>query len=124
MTIVFDKESKYQAYAHKRFNNDFRKNETIKKLEAVQAQFYNWLQEMERQNRKFSPFNLTSSSAFDFVKGEISINKSKDFIYRNWAKVDNELNFQIGKTDKSLKNEEQFIELFYCTTEELINFKN
>lgn len=124
MTMVFNKESKYQPYAHKRFNNDFRNSETIKKLEAVQAQFYNWLQEMERQNRKFSPFNLTSSSAFDFVKGDISINKSKDFIYKNWAKVDNELNSQIGKTDKALKDEQRFIELFYSTTEELINFKN
>jgi hypothetical protein len=124
MIKVFDKESKYQPYAHKRFNNDFRKNETIKKLEALQAHFYNWFQEMEKQNRKFSPFNLTSSSAFDFVKGDLNINKSKDFRFKNWAKVDNELNFQIGKTDKALKNEQRFIELFYSTAEELINYKN
>jgi len=124
MTMVFDKESKYQPYARKRFNNDFRKNETIKKLEAVQAQFYNWLQEMEKQNRRFSPFNLTTLSAFDFVKGDVSINESKDFMYKNWAKVDNELNSQIGKMDKALKNEQCFIELFYSTTEELINYKN
>ena len=124
MDKVFEKESKYQPYARKRFNNDFRKKETIKKLEAVQAHFFNWLQEMENQNRKFSPFNLTSSSAFDFIKGSVNTGKSETATFKSWAKVDNELNSQIGKTDKALKNEERFIELFYCTTEKLINYKN
>jgi hypothetical protein len=58
------------------------------------------------------------------VKGDININTSKDFRYTSWAKVDNELNYQIGKTDKALKNEQRFIELFYRATEELINYKN
>lgn len=124
MKQIFDKESKYQPYAHKRFSSDFRKNNTIKKLEAVQTQFYNWLKEMENQNREFTPFNLTSSSAFDFVKGDLNIVKSKDFRFSNWAKVDDELNLQIRKTDKALKNEERFIELFSRTTEKLINYKN
>lgn len=124
MEMVFDKENKYQPYAHNRFTDDFRKNEKIKKLESVQKQFYNWLLEMEKQNRKFSPFNLNKLSAFDFVKGDIIIHKSKDFRYKDWATVDNELNLQIRKTDKSLKNEQRFIELFYITTEKLINYKN
>jgi len=124
MTKIFEKERKYQPYAYNRFSNDFRKNETIKKLESIQEHFFSWLQEMERQNRKFTPFNLSSSNAFDFVKGEMKISKSRNFIYKNWAKVDNELNSQIGETDKALKHEECFIELFYRTTEELINYKN
>lgn len=124
MIQVFDKESKYQPYAHKRFNNDFRKSDKIQKLEAVQAQFYSWFEEMEKQTRKFTPFNLTSTSALDFIKGELNIGKSDDFRYKNWAKVDNELNSQTGKIDKALNNEERFIELFYCTAEELINYKN
>lgn len=125
MTNVFEKESKYQPYAHKRFTGDFRKKGIIKKLEAVQARYYNWLEEMEKQDRKFTPFNLTSSNAFDFVKGDLSIYKSKDFRYKNWAKVDNELNSQIKNTTKEiLKNEGRFIELFYRTTEKLINYKN
>ena len=124
MTQVFDKECKYQPFAHKRFTGDFRKTSVVQKLEAVQAQFFEWLQEMEKQSRKFTPFNLNSSSAFDFIKGELNIGKSKDFRYKNWAKVDNELNFQIGKTDKALDNKKQFIELFFRATEELINYKN
>jgi hypothetical protein len=124
MIKVFDKESKHQPYAHKKFTGDFRKVHVIQKLDAVLAQFYNWLLEMENQNRKFSPFNLTSPSAFEYIKGDLSIGKEKDFRYKNWAKVDNELNSQILKTDKALKNEERFIELFFRTTEELINYKN
>jgi hypothetical protein len=45
-------------------------------------------------------------------------------MYKNWAKVDNELNKQIVKTHKSLQNDTRFIELFNRVTEELINYKN
>jgi len=124
MTQVFDKECKYQPFAHKRFTGDFRKTSVVQKLEAVQAQFFEWFQEMEKQSRKFTPFDLTSSSAFDFIKGDLNLGKSKDFRYKNWAKVDNELNYQIGKTDKALESEKRFIELFFRATEELINYKN
>ncbi len=124
MVQVFGKECNYQPYAHRRFPSDFRKNDAVQKLEVVQAQFYIWLQEMEKQNRKFTPFNLTSSSAFDFIKGNLNIDKSNDFRYKNWAKVDNELNGQIGKTDRALEKEKRFIELFFCATEELINYKS
>jgi hypothetical protein len=44
--------------------------------------------------------------------------------FKNWAKVDNELNVQIKKIDKSLENDSRFLELFYRATEELINYKN
>ena len=124
MMQVFEKEHRYQPYARKMFIGDFRKKDVVQKLEAVQAQFYNWFEEMEKQNRKFTPFNLNSSSAFDFIKGDLNISKPKDFRYKNWAKVDNELNLQLGKIDSSLENEKIFIELFYLTTEELINYKN
>lgn len=121
---VFDKENKYQPYARNKFTGDFRKTNKVQKIEAVQSQFFEWLLEMEKQNRKLSPFNLSSSSSFNFIKGDLSIGKSKDFRYKNWAKMDNELNRQIGKTDTALENEKKFLELFYRTTEELINYKN
>lgn len=124
MTQVFNKECMHQPFAHKRFNSEFRKTSVVQKLDAVQAQFIEWLEEMEKQRRKFTPFNLTSSSAFDFIKGDLNTGVSKDFRYKNWAKMDNELNSQIGKTDKALENEKQFIELFFRATEELINYKN
>jgi len=121
---VFKKEHMYQPYAHRRFTGEFRKNNTIDKIEAVQIKFFEWLLEMEKQSRKFTPFNLFSSSSTDFINGPLNIVKSKDFSYKNWAKMDNELNVQIRKIDKSLENESCFIELFYRVTEELINYKN
>lgn len=120
----FEKGQLHQPYAHKRFSGGFRKNIMVQKLEAVQIKYFEWLLEMEKQNRKFTPFNLYSSSATDFIKGNLNIVKPKDFRYKNWAKVDNELNYQINKIDKALENENRFIELFYRVTEELINYKS
>ncbi len=126
---VFEKEHKYQPYAHKLFTEDFRKEDfrkidSIEKLESIQLKFVEWLLEMESQKRKFTPFNLLSKSATDFIKGKLKIITPDNFMYKNWAKVDNELNKQIVKTPKSLNNDSRFIELFYRVTEELINYKN
>ncbi len=123
MQYVFKDKVKYQPYSYKRFRKDFRKTNTIQKLEAVQSEFHEWLLEMEKQSRRFTPFELTSKKAFDFIKGDLNIDSPKDFRYKNWAIVDNELNRQIGKT-KSEKNDTCFIELFNLATESLINFKN
>jgi hypothetical protein len=121
---IFEKEHRYQPYAHKRFTDGFRENQTIQKIESVQFKFIEWLLEMEKQNRKFTPFNLLSSSATDFINGPLSVEKSRGFTYTNWSKMDNELNIQIRRIDKSLENESCFLELFYRVTEELINYKN
>jgi len=116
---IFDKQNKYQPYAHGRFVGDFRNN--IANIESIQKQFIEWLQEMTQQSRKFAPFNLTTDDAFNFVNGNVSLFTKKDSIYKNWAKVDNELNKQIARINKSLNKEKKFIELFYRVTEELIN---
>jgi len=118
---IFSKENKYQPYAHNRFTGSFRNN--IVDLETIQCLFLDWLQEMTQQSRKFIPFNLTTSHAFDFVNGNINLFVKPDFRYNDWALVDNELNRQISKTNTSLKNDtgEKFIELFYRATEALIN---
>jgi hypothetical protein len=121
---VFQNEHRHQPYAYKRFTGEFRKINSIQKLESVQIKFFEWLLEMEKQNRKFTPFNLLSSSASDFIKGSLNIVKSRVLNFKNWAKVDNELNVQIKKIDKSLENDSRFLELFYRATEELINYKN
>lgn len=121
---IFEKEHRHQPYAHKRFTSEFRENSSIQKIESVQVKFFEWLLEMEKQNRKFNPFNLLSPSATDFINGHLNIAKSKGFSYKNWSKMDNELNVQIGKIDKSLENESCFLELFYRVTEELVNYKN
>lgn len=121
---IFEKEHKYQPYAHKLFTEDFRRTNSIQKLESIQAKFVEWLLEMELQNRKFTPFNLFSDRADDFINGELKIIKPDNFMYKNWAMVDNELNKQIVKTHKSLQNDSRFIELFNRVTEKLINYKN
>jgi len=114
---IFSKENKYQPYAHGRFTGGFRNK--ITDLETVQCLFFDWLQEMTQQSRKFLPFNLTTNNAFDFVKGNISLIVKKRF--NDWVRVDNELNKQIANTNKSLEFESKFIEVFYRATESLIN---
>lgn len=123
MIYVYDKEYQVQPYSYKRFRGKFRDEQIIQKLEIVQLEFYEWLKEMEQQTRKFTPFNLYSPKAFEFVKGNLNINTPKDMRYKNWAIVDNELNSQIANK-QSKSNENRFIELFNCATEKLINFKN
>lgn len=121
---IFEKEYKYQPYSRNRFTEEFRQKNSIQKLEVIQLKFIEWLLEMEKQNRKFSPFNLTSSSANNFIKGKLNVIKKDSFNFKDWAIVDNELNRQIDKIDKSLNSDSLFIELFFRVTEELINYKN
>ncbi len=121
---TFKKEHKHQPYARKRFTGEFRQEDTVKKLESIQSKYLEWLLEMENQERKFAPFNLMSANCNDYIKGDLSVSKLKEFPYKNWARVDDELNAQIRKVDKSLKNDECFLELFYRVSEKLINYKN
>jgi len=124
MQFVYNKERKYQPYAYGCFGKDFRSSNTIKKIETVQSAFYKWLQELEQQNRKFSPFNLTTKNAFDFVRGNVNIVSEKNR-FQDWTKVDNELNRQNEHVkNKALEPEKRFIELFYLATTALLNFKN
>jgi len=121
---IFEKEKKYQPYARKFFTGDFRKSNSIQKLESIQIRFVEWLLEMENQNRKFTPFNLKTSNATDFISGKLNVIKSDSMVYKNWARVDNELNRLYSAIDNSLENESRFIELFYSVFEQIINFKN
>lgn len=120
---IFDKYGKHQPYYRK-----LGKSIEVNKLDELQLAFYTWLKEMENQTRKFSPFNLESKNALDFVRNEKNIISESSWLdkgYNNWARFDNELNRQIGKLSKSLTKEQQFLEVFYKTTESLINtFKN
>jgi hypothetical protein len=98
----------------------------VQKLEAVQSAFFDWLAEMNDQRRKFLPFNLLSSDAFNFVRGNINVVSKAGWFdaarYKNWARVDKELNRQNAKIRKSVINEERFLELFYNTTKSLIEY--
>ena len=124
MEFIFDKQQKCQPYAHKRFTGNFRKEDIIQKLETVQGLYYEWLKEMEEQAHKFSPFNLLSINALSFMKGDIHYVQTRNFRYKNWAVVDNELNRQIEKIKKTLESEKVFIEVFFRMTEALIKYKD
>lgn len=116
---ILDKYGKYQPY-YKELNNP----NIVAKIKSFQESFLTWLMEMEKQTRKFTPFNLSSTKAFDFIKGDMNICKTKGFNFRDWAKVDHTLNVQSSKIDKALKNEERFLELFYRATAKLIDYQN
>lgn len=124
MTQAFEKEKKYQPYAKNRFSKDFVNKAVIIEFKNFQNEFLNWLKEMEKQERKFTPFKIESKNAFDFVKGGINLGESKNFPYKNWARIDNELNHQSRKIDKSYNDIESFFELFSRTIEKLINYSN
>jgi hypothetical protein len=120
----FDKR-KNQPY-YRNFDNAFAQGDTFRKLKAVQSAFYEWLQELENQRRIFSPFNLTSAEAFNFVRGDINVvtraRRVDAWRYRNWSRMDNELNQQETKINEAVTGAERFIELFYNTTESLIKY--
>jgi hypothetical protein len=125
---VFDKRYNQQPYSYSlvRPAQTFKDTAGIKKLIELQAKFYEWLLEMdsEKHTRKFYPMNLEKTKPFDFVKGSMNIVSTPKWFdsirYKNWARVDNELNRQIRNTDKALKAEERFLELFYRVTESLV----
>jgi len=121
---IFKKEYKHQPYARNRFSDGFRSVDAIKKLESIQIRYFEWLLEMEDQNRKFSPFNLLSANCMDFIKGNMGSATKKGFPYKNWAIMDNELNSLAPEIDRALETENSFLELFYRVTENLINYKN
>jgi len=123
MENVFDEQCDKQPYSHRNFNNSFRNNNVIKKLEKVQTSFFDWLNEMEKQTRQFAPFILEDNSAYKFLRGNINAVKTSGK-YKNWALMDNELNRQNAKIKSELKSEERFIELFYRATAQLVNYKN
>jgi hypothetical protein len=99
------------------FDSDF-----VRTLEKVQKEYMLWLAEMAIQQRAFTPFNLRidSSKVFDLVKG-ISPKKSWS-LDSNYNLFNNRLNGQGGES-KSGSREQQFVELFYMGTQQLVKDK-
>lgn len=116
---IFDIHGVHQPY-YKELNTP----NNIKQIKSVQESFMTWMMEMEDQTRKFTPFNLSSTKAFDFIKGNMNICNIKGINFKQWSKVDHTLNKESCKIDKALKDEERFLELFYCATEKLIDYQN
>lgn len=112
-----EKEYKYQPWAIDRgIREDFLQSEFLVDLQRMQKNFLEWLDEMDNNDRKFSPFE-PKKGIFDTVKGEVS----KKTIFSGYACFDDKLNGQ--KILKSAKLEQQFMELFYLATKELVEMK-
>jgi hypothetical protein len=99
------------------FDSDF-----IRTLEKVQQEYLVWLKEMTTQQRAFTPFNLhkNSDKVFDLVKGITP--KRLLTLDANYNLFNNRLNGQGGES-KSGNKEQQFVELFYMATEQLVKDK-
>ena len=109
---------------HQPYFRELNNPNNVEKIKSIQESFMTWLMEMENQTRKFTPFNLSSTKAFDFIKGDMNISNIKGVKFKQWSKVDHTLNEESSKIDKALKDEERFLELFYCATEKLIDYQN
>jgi hypothetical protein len=99
------------------FDSDF-----IRTLQKVQTEYLRWLTEMSVQQRAFTPFNLHKDKkrVFDLVKG---VNPRKWLTFdTNYDLFDGCLNGQGGES-KSGSKEQQFIELFYLSTQKLVKDK-
>lgn len=100
------------------FESDF-----IGNLHQLQDEYVNWLKEMENNQVSFVPFAWNTAKLFDIVNG---ITPKKSFLSM-WKKDNYELfDYTLDKkhvSNNSDKNEQKFIELFYQTTESLVQDK-
>ncbi len=104
---------------------DSELNRFIENIRDFQKEYMRWLEEMDNNRRRFSPFVLDNNQKgiFDAVKG-YSPNKRKTWaqlIMSNYALFDNYLNS--CKQIKDSKIEHQFLKLFYDATNELVKEK-
>ena len=96
-------------------NEDF-----YQKLQKFNDYFWNWLQEMDGNQRGFSPFTLaTDDDLFDSIKG-LKPNKSFFSKTDNYERVTSFLNKKAKNLNNSNKPEQRFMEVFFQTTEELM----
>ena len=105
------------------FDDNFFDEDFIETLKMVQREYLGWLAEMAGQQRAFTPFNLhcDSNRVFDLVRG-ISPRVCWPIYDQNFALFDNRLN-KTGGESKLGEKEQQFMELFYLATKQLVKDK-
>ena len=99
------------------FDGDF-----IRTIEKVQQEYLLWLKEMTSQQRAFKALKLHKDSkrVFDVVEGITP--KRLLTLDTNYDLFNNRLNGQGGES-KSGEKEQQFVELFYLATQQLVKEK-
>jgi hypothetical protein len=105
------------------FDSTFFDSDFISTLKKIQQEYLLWLGEMADQDRKFTPFILHKDprKVFDLVKG-ITTNKKFIEVNKNYDLFNSRLNGQ-GGSSKIGSREQQFVELFYLATQQLVNDK-
>jgi len=124
-TKYLDKECE-KEYSHqpwsvdRKFDKAFFGSLFYKEIKAIQEDFIIWLKEMDKNNRHFTPFEISKKKkVFEIVEGKES--EKMACLSSNYALFDNVLNKQ--NCSKSSSKEQQFMELFYKATENLVNNK-
>jgi hypothetical protein len=124
---VFPKQNSHQPWSHnfpwkkdKNYDTAFMESTSMVTLNEFLDSYYEWLDQMSKQNRHFTPFifDVRKSDALEFVRFSSS---NRGHFYRQWAWMDNELNKQSNRISKTLTKNEAFIELFYRATESFVN---
>ncbi|CDN31798.1 Sll0445 protein [Mucinivorans hirudinis] len=105
----------------RKFDQAFFQSQFVKDVKAIQSDYITWLNEMDDNQRRFSPFELSQTDKiFEIVKGK----KPKKLITKlssNYGLYDDFLNGQ--KVNNASSKEHQLIELFYNATDELVKQK-
>jgi len=105
----------------------FKKSDFVKTLKTLQAEFINWLAELEdiKHSRKFSPFELNTNKNLMELIHNFDFNRRIFGDKFDYSDIDNELN-EISKQRKNLPEinaEPQLVELFYRATNNLVKEK-
>jgi hypothetical protein len=106
-------------------DTSFFSSQFFSNLKTLQEEFINWLNEMDNQTRKFTPFELmpNSSKVFDYVKDV----PEKSIKWPVWKAVANNydlVNAYLNHSDKVTGSfPQKLMDLFYTETESLINEK-
>ncbi len=105
------------------FDKNFFSQPFFNDLETFIGDTFGWYKELKENYRSFEPFNLEAQkdALFEFVHG---INPAKVVSAdSNYKLFDNRLNKHVKDAMKAQSAEQQFVELFYRATNQLIKEK-
>lgn len=119
-------DSKNQPWAKDRgFDDNFLNGEFFQtELLDIKTAFLEWLNEMSKNYRAFTPYDLRmkKNDVFSMIKGETPA-KGMFFSKSNYALFDDKLNAKQDKVKRDASKEQIFIELFYSAIDDLVRTK-
>lgn len=125
--VNFSLKSKQQWVQDNGFDSNFFNSDFMRNLEFILNDFEIWLKEMEDNKISFAPFTWNEEDVFKRVKG---INPVKTGVFsklfgakEKYELFDLTLDKEHSKLTKGLEKQDLFMELFYVTTQKLVNEK-